>query len=258
VAQNIFLLVFLFVLVSACRVNKKNHTPNYTIAYSSKESGDGEIYLTDSEAKSKIRITNRLGNDGYAAWSPDGDRLASYAYHAGRKTWSIHSVNKDGNKRKRLTNAKNKWDSSLAWSPDGSQIAFGRAYNDVDGVWQEEIWIMNSDGGNQTQIKALDGGGPYFPINGRILFHSHTQTSEICIANIDRSNMIKLTNNSAEDWHSAVSPDRKQVVFMSNRNGNHEIYTMNIDGSNQRRLTSNDVRDSALTWSPDGSQIIHA
>lgn len=229
----------------------------YTVAYSSKESGDPEIYLTDGEAKSKIQITNHPGNDGYAAWSPDGRRIASYAYHDGRKTWSIHTMNIDGSNRKRLTNAKNKWDSSPAWSLDGKKIAFARSYKDKDGVWIEEIWIMNSDGSGQTQIKPLNGGGPYFAQNGKLLFHSKTPQSEICIADIDGSNLVKLTNNNAEDWHPEISPDGGQVAFMSDRDGNHEIYTMNIDGSNQRRLTFNEVRDSTPTWSPDGSKIMY-
>jgi len=255
-AQSLLFLAFLFLLVTSCKVNEKIQLTSYEIAYSSKESGDGEIYLTDSQAKSKIKITNHPGNDGYAAWSPDGKSIASYAYHDGRKTWSIHTMNIDGTNRKRLTHAQNKWDSSPAWSPDGNKIAFGRSYNDTKGVWQEEIWIMNSDGSEKTQIKALNGGGAYFTQDGKILFHSKTKTSEIYIADIDGSNLIQLTNNNTEDWHPEVSPDGKQVAFMSNRDGNQEIYIMNIDGSDQQRLTFNTIDDWYPSWSPDGAKII--
>ncbi|WP_299217422.1 DUF5050 domain-containing protein [uncultured Aquimarina sp.] len=252
-----FFFTFFFVQITSCQKSEKSELTSYTIGYSSKESGDGEIYLTDIEATSKIRVTNRPGNDGYIAWSPDGERIASYAYHDGRKTWSIHTMNIDGTNRKRLTHAKNKWDSSPTWSRDGKKIAFARGYKGTEGVWQEEIWIMNSDGSEQAQVKPLNGGGPYFTVNGRILFHSKTNSSEICLANIDGSNIIQLTNNNAEDWHPEVSPDGKQIAFMSNRDGNHEIYVMSIDGSNQKRLTFNDVRDSIPTWSPDGFQIMY-
>ena len=157
---------------------------------------------------------------------------------------------------KRLTHAKNKWDASPVWSPDGSKIAFSRSYSDKGKVWKEEIWIMNSDGSEQKQLNGVQGGGPYFTQDGRILFHSKGPSSEICIANIDGSKIIQLTNNEAEDWHPEVSPNGKQIAFMSNRDGNHEIYIMDIDGSNQKRLTFNDVRDSTPSWSSDGTQII--
>lgn len=256
---NITSLVSIFLLsqVVLSQNNEESNSTHYEIAYSSKESGNGEIYLTNTTATSKIKITNYPGNDGYAAWSPDGKRIASYAYHDGRKTWSIHTMNRDGSNRKRITHAKNKWDSSPAWSSDGKKIAFSRSYKNEEGVWTEEIWIMNSDGSDQKQLKSLNGGGPHFTQDGRIVFHSQTNTSEICIANIDGSNMIKLTDNDTEDWHPEVSPNGKQIAFMSDRDGNHEIYIMNIDGSNQKRLTYNEVRDSTPTWSPDGSQIMY-
>lgn len=255
--KNLFALAFLLILITSCQVNKNaKSSAAYAIAYSSKEAGNVDIYLTDTEGKSKIKITDHASRDGYAAWSPDGKHLACYAYHDGRKTWSIHTMNADGTDRKRLTQAKHKWDSSPTWSPDGKKIAFSRAYRGADGKWKEEIWIMNADGSQQTQIKSLTGGGPYFTPNGKILFHSKTNTSEICLANMDGSNMVKLTNNKAEDWHPEVSPDGKQVAFISNRDGNQEIYVMNIDGSNQKRLTFNEVDDWYPSWSPDGSKLI--
>ncbi|WP_108807521.1 DUF5050 domain-containing protein [Aquimarina spinulae] len=252
------LLPLLSFLVGYSQNNKKPESIPYTIAYSSKETGDSEIYLTDSKAESKTRITNRPGRDGYIAWSPDGKRITSYGYYDGGNTWSIHTMNSDGTNMKRLTHAKNKWDNSPTWSPDGKKIVFARDYQDSEEVWRAELWIMNSNGSEQAQIKPLNGGGPYFTQEGKLVFHSifHSDSEEICIANIDGSNITKLTNNKAKDLHPEVSADGKQIVFMSNRDGNHEIYVMNIDGSNQKRLTNNDVDDWNPSWSPDGSKII--
>ena len=164
----------------------------------------------------------------------------------------------DGSNRKRLTHSKNKWDSAPAWSPDGKKIAFSREYKDSEGIWQAEIWIMNSDGSEQTQIKSLKGSGPYFTPDGRIVFSSEfkDKKSELSIADIDGNNIIQLTDNEANEWHPDVSPNGKQIAFMSDRDGNYEIYVMNIDGSNQKRLTNNNVDDWYPSWSPDGSKII--
>ncbi|WP_109853274.1 DUF5050 domain-containing protein [Aquimarina sp. AU58] len=251
-------LPFLSFLVGYSQNNKNSKSISYTIAYASKETGDSEIYLTDSRAESKTRITNRPGRDGYIAWSPDGKRITSYGYYDGGNTWSIHTMNSDGTNMKRLTHAKNKWDNSPTWSPDGKKIVFARDYQDSEEVWRAELWIMNSNGSDQAQIKPLNGGGPYFTQEGKLVFHSifHSNSEEICIANVDGSNITKLTNNKAKDLHPEVSADGKQIVFMSNRDGNHEIYVMNIDGSNQKRLTNNDVDDWNPSWSPDGSKII--
>ena len=163
--RTIYFLTTLVIIFTACQ---HSNPLQYPIAFSSKTSGDIELYLTDAAGKSKIKVTNRPGNDGYVAWSPDGKQLACYAYHDGRKTWSIHTMHTDGSNRKRLTHAKNKWDSAPAWSPDGHKIVFARAYKDSLQVWQEELWIMNADGSEPSQIKPFTGGGACFTPSGHL------------------------------------------------------------------------------------------
>jgi len=115
---------------------------------------------------------------------------------------------------------------------------------------------MSSDGKNKRQIKSLNGGGPCYTSDGRILFHSQYKYSEICIADTDGGNIEQLTHNKAEDWHPEISMDGKHIAFMSDRDGNYEIYIMNIDGTDQKRITNNDAGDWEPSWSPDGSKII--
>lgn len=254
--KTLLISTSLTISVSACQVNEQPTVSPYSIAYSSKESGNREIYLSDAKGKAKIKITSHTKSDGYPAVSPDGKSMVFYGKYDGNKTWSIHLVSIDGNNIKRLTTSKHKWDSAPTWSPDGEKIAFARAYKNTAGVWQEEIWLMNADGGEQVQIEQLEGGGPNVMQDGRILFHTKTDSSEISIADSDGSNIIELTKNNAQDWYPDISPDGRQIAFMSDRDGNKEIYTMNVDGSNQKRLTFNDVEDWNPAWSPDGSKLI--
>ena len=100
-----------------------------------------------------------------------------------------------------------------SWSPDGTKIAFESGIDDV--VYNYEIYVMNADGSNQTN----------------------------------------LTNNSSQDKYPTWSPDGSKIAFYSMRDGNDEIYVMNADGSNQTRLTNNSDSDKYPLWSPDGSKI---
>jgi serine/threonine protein kinase len=80
---------------------------------------------------------------------------------------------------------------------------------------------------------------------------------EIYMMDIDGSNLINLTNNSANDSYPAFSPDGKRIAFSSDRDWNDDIYLMAFDGSNIIRLTDSSVNDQEPAWSPDGKQIVY-
>ena len=132
---------------------------------------------------------------------------------------------------------------------------FAREYKGSNGDWKEEIWLMNADGTQQRQIKALEGRAPEFMQDGRLLFQSKSSPSQISIANTDGSNVIQLTNDDTNNMSPKISPDGSQIAYLSNRDGNQEVYVMNIDGSNQKRLTFNHIEEWDPAWSPDGSKV---
>ena len=79
---------------------------------------------------------------------------------------------------------------------------------------------------------------------------------EIYVMDADGSNQTRLTNNGAEDSEPVWSPNGSKIAFMSDRDGNFEIYVMNADGSNQTRLTNDHGQEKLPRWSPDGSKIV--
>lgn len=74
---------------------------------------------------------------------------------------------------------------------------------------------------------------------------------------LDGSGLVKLTNEKGYDAEAAVSPDGKEIVFTSGRDGDLELYKMNIDGSNVTRLTHTVGYDGGPFFSPDGKHIIY-
>src|SRR5207302_129519 len=61
------------------------------------------------------------------------------------------------------------------------------------------------------------------------------------------------------DYEPFWSPDGKQIVLISNRNGGMKVHVMDASsvnhGSDMRQLTTGDAEDDTPAWSPDGKKI---
>ncbi|MGC0118121.1 TolB family protein [Pseudoalteromonas piscicida] len=233
-------------------------TESYGVIYGFKDGNSKAIYLSDQDGKSPVKIVKATSSDGYPAVSPLGDKVTFYGKYDNFKTWSIHTVDITGRNLKRLTSKKYVWDSAPAWSLDGMTIAFAREYENKEGVWQEEIWLMNADGSEQRQIKNLEGRAPEFMQDGRLLYQSKASPSQISIANLDGSEVIQLTQDDTDNMSPQISPDGTKIAYLSNRDGNQEVYVMDIDGANNKRLTRNNIQEWDPSWSPDGTKVYFA
>jgi Tol biopolymer transport system component len=76
-------------------------------------------------------------------------------------------------------------------------------------------------------------------------------------ADLDGGNLKLLTDAPGYNAEGAYSPDGKQIVFTSNRDGNLELYIMNSDGSEVRKLTNAPgCYNGGPFFSPDGQRVI--
>ncbi len=99
------------------------------------------------------------------------------------------------------------------------------------------------------------GLSPSWLPDGRILYSGCWQDDcGIIVTRADGTDPRQVVPGTSEADPEA-SPNGKQVVFMSRRDGNWEVYAARIDGGDPRRLTKNSANDGLPTWSPDGRTI---
>ena len=81
---------------------------------------------------------------------------------------------------------------------------------------------------------------------------------EIYIMNADGSKQVNLTRHRADDFGATWSPDRTQILFVSDRTARvRDLYLMDADGTNVRRVFRRIKHREQPTWSPDGRSIAY-
>jgi len=187
-----------------------------------------------------------------------GGVIAFYSERDGNA--EIFIMNPDGSDQRRLTFNQFE-DSSPAWSPDGSQIAF---ISDRDDPQAGEcfpnclfqIYVINADGSDEHKLVETEfttHHPDWHPDGTKLSFDTEFNLQgDIYVVNADGSDQRLLIEDGFwADW----SPDGTQIALASNRDGNVEIYLADTDGSNQRRLTDSPAWELFPAWSPDGVQV---
>lgn len=138
----------------------------------------------------------------------------------------------------------------------------------------------NFDGANQTDLFSLPGVGIIasadhrarvfdvkYSDDGKLVTFTEgvfsgegTDSADVWRMRPDASDRVNLTQlsqlgNQKNEGMSTISPNGKQIVFRSSRNGHFNLYLMDIDGGNLRRLTDGPWRDNFPVFSPNGDHI---
>ena len=76
--------------------------------------------------------------------------------------------------------------------------------------------------------------------------------------NPDGSEQMNLTQHPAADYNPAWSPNGKQILFSSDRDGIFDLYLMDPDGTNVQKVFKSSKYRMDAAWSPDGKRIAYA
>jgi len=81
------------------------------------------------------------------------------------------------------------------------------------------------------------------------------RSSHIWAMDVDGRNPRMLTSGETSEYSPAVSPDGKQILFISSKEGSANLYLISASGGEWRKLTNISTGVSDPIWSPDGKWI---
>ena len=141
---------------------------------------------------------------------------------------------------------------SLAWSPDGSMLAY---------VFDNFLVVKDVE---TDELRQLTGTGFYSdpawsPDSVMIAYSSSSYgiRADIWWKNADGNTVPKrVTTDNAADYRPRWSPDGNRIVFQSYRVKSMDIWIKNVDGSGEAIAITTDLAvDKSAEWSPDGTKL---
>jgi TolB protein len=238
------------------------------VVYSTHQ-GDGHqsIQLVNIEtSERRPLLLNQDMNLAGAAWSPDGERIAFYAYDE-TEQGDIYLMDADGDNFVNLTESPNYDDREPAWSPDGQQLVFHSNRPDQNGTGTQdyELYILdvNTLALKQITNNTVNDLAPDWSADGKYLVFYRYDGNQAAIytMNIENNLFSQRRQISPDTLSNALyptwSPDGQLVAFhVLDNDGNYQIYVMNADGTATRPLLEEYFNDKYPDWSPDGRYII--
>ena len=217
-----------------------------------------EIYALSLGTAAFRNLTNKLGYDAEASWSPDGGRIvfaSNRLAYEGRLTpeqvesrdrdpssfVDLYSMNSNGTDVRRLT-ASPGYDGGPFFSPTGREICWRRFTE--DGL-VAEIYLMDADGGRQRPVTRLGkmSWAPFFHPSGEYLIfttnlHGLDNFELYLVDAAGRSEPVRVTRTPGFDGLPVFAPDGNSLTWTTNRTPGKisQIYLADWNDREARRL----------------------
>lgn len=210
-----------------------------------------EIYELDISSGKSKQLTDLKKSLGSPEISPDNQYIV-FHYRSGSDRLQLWVMNRDGSNPQEFYSEAGKDAHDGTWSPDGKQILFALGKGDNNklytinfGEGTPQLLNNSIDTRGRTDwsvgsLIALDMGGSW--------------AHDVYTMNSNGSNLTQITPAGINSQGASFSPDGNWIAFTAYTNvadkdlNSCEIFIMHVNGTDLRQLTDNTYCDYQPRW----------
>jgi Tol biopolymer transport system component len=237
------------------------------LAYFHRNGNKVELVVADRNGSNRRVLASLPPDYDYASprWSPDDQLIA---YRSGRVfNYNIFAFSLRAGGPRQITRDL-KVLAGYSWLPDGSGIVCSSSRNSTSLYLPNlDLFVASLDGRSLRQLTFGDTSflDPDVDSKGRVFATEQRRDFNVWSFPIDGSSAdnvrraLRVTNQTGHVQTPSLSPDGREMVYLSEFGGHTNLWVMKLDGSGEERQitfeTDPDVAIGVPVWSPDGRHI---
>jgi dipeptidyl aminopeptidase/acylaminoacyl peptidase len=236
------------------------------VLFTSNFTGRLNLWKVSSSGGWPIQLSQSDDRQGSAIWSPDGKGILFQSDRGGAETYDLFLIPSNGGELTNVTKTDDISETSPAWSPNGSMLAFSSKLKTAPAT---DIAVMDWSTRavrNITNEKTPDHSWltKIWSPDGKFIYASRVNAGftdgnviRIEVATIKQEELTPH-EGQARNIASAVSPDGKTLLITSDRPGGYQnVALLDVATKKITWVTDTQWEVQAGDFSPDGKSFTY-
>ena len=185
------------------------------------------IFEADPDGGNLKPLTHEKGYHAEGSYSPDGKQIVFCSNRGNKDNLELYIMEADGSNVRQLTHASGCYNGGPFFSPDGKRVIFRSDRKEKDRL---QLYVIDVDGKNEhalTDEPSWVQWGPYWYKDSKHIVYAAAAHSDptkrpnydLYWMNIETGKKVRLTFAPGADVLPVFSPDYKQIMWTSTRDG---------------------------------------